>query len=63
MATTMERFHQYMQQPSDVIKAMRFGEWDRAAAFCEGRMTFLQALEANRDERAEVRRNLGWQLK
>jgi hypothetical protein len=61
--TTMQRFHEYASQPRDVIEAMRFGEWDRAKSFVEGEITFLQALEASRNERAEVRRELGWGLK
>lgn len=63
MATIREQFHEYMQQPADVIRAMRFGQWSRAKDFCEGRMTVLQALEAERNENAEVRRQLGWNLR
>jgi hypothetical protein len=61
--TTMQLFHEYTQQPTEIIKSMRFDEWSRAKAVCEGSMAALQAIEAARNERAEVRRSLGWNLK
>lgn len=54
MATKLEEFHEYMRQPAYVIKGMRFGQWERMKAVCEGRITWLQAIEAARDENVEM---------